>query len=193
MLLTYQIERICLARWFFRTMSRLWPVWRRSISSTLPISASFRSPFCLTSNQTSNSWRACWSKTHTCSTASSWSKKAKTCTREGKFIRGIHFLSKRSFSELLSFYDQPLGRKLQVNTSLIVQKILDEPLLIGGHKADLRWYLAVLSVEPLIYKAFPGFFRLAKDKYVKGRCKRSIQLTNTSVNTGKKRNYVAFE
>jgi len=50
--------------------------------------------------------------------------------------------------------------------TLVVGKYIDDPLLVGGFKCDLRLYVAVTSYDPLlIYLYEEGLVRLATVKY----------------------------
>ena len=68
----------------------------------------------------------------------------------------------------------------------IVQKYLDDPLLINGLKFDLRFYVAVTSLVPLrIYLFDNGLVRLATEPYDENHDdieNRSAHLTNFSIN-----------
>jgi len=78
--------------------------------------------------------------------------------------------------------------KLPKNTNMrmIIQKYIPNPLLIDGFKFDLRFYVAVTSLEPLkIYCFNNGLVRLATEKYVDNLndlSNRSAHLTNFSIN-----------
>ena len=49
----------------------------------------------------------------------------------------------------------------------IIQEYIDNMLLYRGHKFDVRMYVLFTSIDPLIaYLHFPGFLRVAKNKYV---------------------------
>lgn len=69
-------------------------------------------------------------------------------------------------------------------TSLVC-RYLDSPLLVDGYKCDLRLYVVVTSLDPLIvYLYEEGLVRLATIKYQLGKnlWNPCIHLTNYSVN-----------
>jgi len=68
---------------------------------------------------------------------------------------------------------------------LIVSKYIDNPLLINGHKFDLRIYVCITSYEPLrIYIYKEGLARFASEKYSLKDAKTNLfnHLTNYSIN-----------
>ena len=69
---------------------------------------------------------------------------------------------------------------------LIVQKYIKDPLLINGFKFDLRFYVAVTSVDPLrIYLYENGLVRLATQPYeenIEDTEMLTAHLTNFSIN-----------
>jgi hypothetical protein len=75
----------------------------------------------------------------------------------------------------------------------IVQRYIPNPLLINGLKFDLRFYVAVMSLNPLrIYVHENGLVRLATEEYnanVTDLANESAHLTNFSIN----RNNPAFK
>jgi len=74
-----------------------------------------------------------------------------------------------------------LGRK-----SGVVQRYVENPLLIDGYKFDLRIYVVVLSYDPLkVYINDEGLVRFATEKYSlapEALQRRTVHLTNYSVN-----------
>ena len=56
--------------------------------------------------------------------------------------------------------------KAPLNEPMIIQKYIQNPLLIQGLKFDLRIYVLVVSVEPLVIYIYKnGLTRLATEKY----------------------------
>ncbi|XP_039281600.1 tubulin polyglutamylase TTLL5 [Nilaparvata lugens] len=76
--------------------------------------------------------------------------------------------------------------EVPVEESVVVAKYIDRPLLIAGHKCDLRLYVAVTSYDPLlIYMYEEGLVRLATVKYDSGRkhlWNPCMHLCNYSIN-----------
>ena len=67
---------------------------------------------------------------------------------------------------------------------MLVQQYIADPLLINGHKFDLRIYVAVTSINPLrIYVYDEGLVRFATEKYDTTDLKNVFShLTNYSIN-----------
>ena len=77
--------------------------------------------------------------------------------------------------------------KVNIKESCVVSRYLDNPLLIFGHKFDLRLYVVVTSYEPLrIYIYREGLVRFATEKYDNEDLTREeakySHLTNYSIN-----------
>ncbi|RZF45150.1 hypothetical protein LSTR_LSTR016383, partial [Laodelphax striatellus] len=76
--------------------------------------------------------------------------------------------------------------EVPVEESVVVAKYIDKPLLIAGHKCDLRLYVAVTSYDPLIiYMYEEGLVRFATVKYDAGRkhlWNPCMHLCNYSIN-----------
>lgn len=89
----------------------------------------------------------------------------------------------RVMSSLQALCNIPKSRKV------IVQRYLDEPYLINGHKFDLRVYVLVTSVDPLrVYIHDEGLTRLATSKYsTSSTANKFAHLTNYSVNKKSKK------
>ena len=68
----------------------------------------------------------------------------------------------------------------------IVSKYISNPLLINGHKFDLRIYVVLTSIDPLrIYIFKEGLARFATEKYQQsadGKNNQFVHLTNYSIN-----------
>ena len=71
-------------------------------------------------------------------------------------------------------------------TYAITQRYINNPLLIRGHKFDMRVYVLVTSVDPLmVYVYEDGLARFATEPYSKDRMditNKCIHLTNASIN-----------
>ena len=77
--------------------------------------------------------------------------------------------------------------------SVIVSRYLDDPLLIYGHKFDLRLYVVITSFDPLrVYIYREGLARFASEKYNNDPMSEEYKfshLTNYSINK-KNENYI---
>lgn len=76
-----------------------------------------------------------------------------SCSSQGKGIYLIDSLSQ-------------LPKIDHLNDSFVVSRYIDNPLLLGGHKFDLRIYVLVTSYDPLrVYVYREGLVRFASEKY----------------------------
>jgi hypothetical protein len=74
--------------------------------------------------------------------------------------------------------------------NLVVQKYIPNPLLLNGHKFDLRLYVLVVCVDPLrVYLYKEGMARLATEPYnSEGDFENQyVHLTNYAINKTNKR------
>lgn len=75
--------------------------------------------------------------------------------------------------------------EVHVDDPVVVSRYIKNPLLINGHKFDLRIYVTVTSVNPLrIYVYKEGLARFASEKYSNTVSKdnKFSHLTNYSIN-----------
>jgi hypothetical protein len=75
--------------------------------------------------------------------------------------------------------------QIQVDDLAVVSRYIRNPLLINGHKFDLRVYVLVTSVEPLrIYVFKEGLARFATEQYSNSSAavNKFVHLTNYSIN-----------
>lgn len=78
-------------------------------------------------------------------------------------------------------------RDVVKNEACVVSRYLDNPLLISGHKFDLRLYIVVTCYDPLrIYIYREGLVRFASKKYqnvdLTSQEAKYTHLTNYSIN-----------
>ena len=76
--------------------------------------------------------------------------------------------------------------EVSVDDLSIISRYISNPLLINGHKFDLRIYVLVTSVDPLrIYVFKEGLARFASQVYqtrAGGKGNKFVHLTNYSIN-----------
>jgi tubulin polyglutamylase TTLL5 len=75
--------------------------------------------------------------------------------------------------------------EIDLDESMVVSKYVPNPLLINGHKFDLRIYVLVTSFDPFrVYVYKEGLTRFATEEYTTATNKKSryIHLTNYSLN-----------
>lgn len=85
------------------------------------------------------------------------------------------------------FLTRDLPANIDLTTPLVAQKYIANPLLLGGHKFDLRLYVLVTGCDPLrIFLFEEGLVRLATQPYRKPRVANldecMVHLTNYSIN-----------
>jgi len=85
-------------------------------------------------------------------------------------------------------------KQVSKHEACVISRYIDNPLILYGHKFDLRLYVVVTSFDPLrVYIYREGLVRFASEKYsnqdiVSDEAKYS-HLTNYSINK-KNENYV---
>ena len=105
-----------------------------------------------------------------------------TCSSQGK---GIFILDKLQY--------------VPRHEACVISRYIDNPLLLYGHKFDLRIYVVVTCYDPLrVYVYREGLVRFATEKYVSAENGKNEEgsvyahLTNYSINK-KNENYVENE
>lgn len=78
--------------------------------------------------------------------------------------RGIFLINK--LSQVKRWEKAPVAAKTTQPEVYVVSRYIDNPLLLGGKKFDLRLYVLVLSFKPLkVYLSDLGFARFCNIKY----------------------------
>jgi hypothetical protein len=76
--------------------------------------------------------------------------------------------------------------EVSVEETSVISRYISNPLLINGHKFDLRLYVVVTSFEPLrIYIYKEGLARFATEEYISNKATKDniyVHLTNYSIN-----------
>lgn len=67
------------------------------------------------------------------------------------------------------------------NDPRMAQRYLPNPLLLNGHKADLRVYILIASTSPLIAYSGPGFVRRSLTPYNSSSKELASHITNTQL------------
>jgi len=116
-----------------------------------------------------------------------WSDGTRFISKPCASARGIGIKVLNKFSQLPTvFKNERLSAS--TNRKLLVQKYLQKPMLLNGHKFDLRLYVVITSYDPLsVYLYDNGLVRLASHAYTKNNLKnRYAHLTNYSINKNSK-------
>ena len=113
----------------------------------------------------------------------------------GKDMENIWIVKANALSRGRGIYliDEP--SQVNLESPWIVSKYISNPLLIDGHKFDLRLYVVVTCFDPLrIYLYKEGLARFWSEKYNldKSLKNKFIHLTNYSINK-KNTNYISNE
>jgi len=100
----------------------------------------------------------------------------KPCIKSGG--RGIHLIDR--------IFDIPNHDGMKNVDQDVLQKYISNPLTIRGHKFDIRLYVLITSVDPLVvYILKDGLARFASEEYNTDSCNidnNCIHLTNSAVN-----------
>ncbi len=76
--------------------------------------------------------------------------------------------------------------EISVDDTSVISRYISNPLLINGHKFDLRLYIVVTSFDPLrIYIYKEGLARFASEQYIGNKVSKDnmyVHLTNYSIN-----------
>ena len=76
--------------------------------------------------------------------------------------------------------------EVSVEDTSVISRYISNPLLINGHKFDLRLYVVLTSIEPLrIYIYKEGLARFASEQYIGEKVSKDnkyVHLTNYSIN-----------
>ena len=109
--------------------------------------------------------------------ASKWMKKK---SRNSHNAQGVELLHKNSTLLLLS--DLKYGTRCgEVHTEYLIQKYIENPLLINNKKFDFRVYMAIASMDPLLILYHDGFLRITLNSYNESSLDASVHLTNTAL------------
>ena len=94
---------------------------------------------------------------------------------------GIFLIDNETEEKLKSSYSN--GNNCgQMDDNRVVQKYIYDPLTIdGGHKFDVRIYVMVASVDPLIVYYHDGFLRVSLHKYDKYELSKEAHFTNSDL------------
>ena len=76
-----------------------------------------------------------------------------------------------------------LAKKLQ---GLVIQKYIENPLLINGKKFDIRCFMLIVSTKPFLVLTNPGYVRVSLEDYcsdtkLETKEQRARHLTNASI------------
>lgn len=104
-------------------------------------------------------------------------------TAEGK--NALWIIKPNASSQGKGIYIIDDVKDLCLDESCVISRYVPNPLLINGHKFDLRIYVLVTSFDPLrVYVYKEGLVRFATEEYTTSISKKNkyVHLTNYSIN-----------
>jgi hypothetical protein len=94
--------------------------------------------------------------------------------------RGVFLFNEESEQELREEYKN--GKKCgEVKKNVQMQRYIQSPLLLYGHKFDFRVYMLIVSLNPLIVYYHDGFLKLSLHDYSRNSTNRAAHLANTEL------------
>jgi len=106
-----------------------------------------------------------------------WIKKK---SRNSHNAKGVTVLTRENSKALLEEYEY--GSKCgTIEDKYIVQRYIQNPLLLEGKKFDFRVYLLVANTDPLILLYHDGFLRFSYSEYNGTSTEMTSHITNTAI------------
>lgn len=99
--------------------------------------------------------------------------------RESHNGQGVALIDKKIAEDLRKYYEEE--KKCPDNEEFIAQKYISNPLLINNKKFDLRAYMLIASMDPLLILYHDGFLKFSAETYNKSSSNPESYLTNTQV------------
>lgn len=105
-----------------------------------------------------------------------WIKKK---SRNSHNAEGIEILYLNKTEKLILDLDD--GKNCgYVHTEYLIQKYIENPLLVNNHKFDFRVYMVIANLDPLVVLYHDGFLRVTLNEYIKNSTDNSAHITNTA-------------
>jgi hypothetical protein len=91
--------------------------------------------------------------------------------------KGIYFFDKNKTEEVMTLYQN--GSKCGTETwEILAQKYINNPLLFGKRKFDIKVYLLISSTNPLIAYYYDGYLKLSLKYYDAMSTERTVHFAN---------------